>query len=232
MKKLANIALLLLLLLIIGGAIFVNIKLKQKADEIIRLKFENAKYETLIAKNGETITRQEQNIMTLKQAKDLAEDEIKSLKALGVKNASTIVWLTTENKRLKLEASYVTPPDTIVIPGPSPDISSTYLKVPAPFHYLNDPWIVIRGTVKSTGVTIDSTIVYSKPSITLGWSTGFLKKSKPIVVWKDKNPYTTVLDMNNIVIQSKPKFYQTPMWHRLEGAAILFGIAKGVQAIK
>jgi hypothetical protein len=75
-------------------------------------------------------------------------------------------------------------------------------------------------------------IVFSQPSIVLGWETSYLKKSKPIVVFQDQNPYTVVTDMNNLVIQQKPKFYKRPWWYRLEGGAMVLGSVVLLNSLK
>jgi hypothetical protein len=46
--------------------------------------------------------------------------------------------------------------------------SKNFISVPKSFSVLNDPWIRIRGTVKKTGVDIDSVITRSEPTIAFG----------------------------------------------------------------
>jgi hypothetical protein len=199
--------------------------------QIVTLQKDNMSFQTTITKKDGIISTQEQQIVTYEVFKDQDAEMIKQLRKQGLKDASVIVTLQTENTRLKIEAQYKpgTIIDTLVVHD-GPDLK-TYLRVPLPFEF-KDQWLYYTGRVKTTGVVLDTLITYSQPSITLGWSTGFLKKSKPIVVFHDKNPYTVVTDMNNIVTQNPLKFYQTPWFHRVEGAAIAVGIGWGIKQIK
>ena len=199
--------------------------------QIVTLQTDNMAFQTIITKKEGIISTQEQQIVTYKVFKAQDDSLIKVLRKQGLKDATVIITLQTENRRLKTEAQYK--PDAVIdtmVVHDGPDLK-TYLRVPLPFSF-KDQWLVYGGRVKTTGVTMDSLIVYSQPSISLGWSTGFLKKSKPIVVFHDKNPYTVVTDMNNIVIQNPLKFYETPWFHRVEGAAIAVGIGWGIKQIK
>ena len=139
--------------------------------------------------------------------------------------------MQTENKRLKLELSYKPDSviDTLVIhDGPN---LKTYLKVPIKAGF-KDQWLQLDGTVKTTGFTMDSIIVYSEPQIVIGWSKKFLKKSKPIIDFSDKNPYTKVISMENKIIVKPVPFYRNPWFYRAEGVVVLFGVLEGVKAIK
>lgn len=199
--------------------------------QITTLQKDNMTFQTTITKKEGIISTQEQQIVTYKLFKDQDEKMIKELRQQGLKNATVIVTLQTENRRLKTEAQYK--PDAVIdtlIVHDGPDLK-TYLRVPLPFSF-KDQWLSYEGRVKTTGVAMDSLIVYGQPSISLGWSTGFLKKSKPIVVFHDKNPHTVVTDMSNIVIQTSQKFYQTAWWHRLEGAVMITGVGWGLKQIK
>jgi hypothetical protein len=227
MKKLIIALVIVLVLAVTFGTYQV---LKQK-NQIQELTLSNQNFKSIITARGEILVLQEQQLTTLKNLNAQDAQLIKDLKKKGVKDVSTIVQLTTENKRLKLELSYKpnTIIDTLVIKEGA-DLK-TYLRVPLPFEHLGDPWLYAQGVVKTTGVTLDSLIVHSQPSIVLGWETKFFKKSAPIVVYQDQNPYTVVTDMSNIVIQQKPKFWKTPWWHRVEGAVLMFGTVVGVNAL-
>jgi hypothetical protein len=237
-KKLAPktkliIGVVIVVLLLIGVS-FISGKIKQARwdAEINRLRVENQTYQQLVTKKGEIITIQEQRIVTLQQAKEAALLNLAELKDLGIKNASTIIHLQTEVERWKVEAQYGSTPiiihDTVTVDGHS--IINDYLKVPQPWAF-KDQWLDIEGTVKTTGVTIDSLNSYSDLRIVLGYSRGFLKKSKPSIVFTDKNPYTVVKDMSNVVIVNKPPFYKRPWFNRLEGAALFYGGMRAYQAV-
>ncbi len=227
--------------LVIGIAVLVAIvlalsyfaiKLNNSEHQLSQAQDSIQTFESVVTEQGKIITKQEQRIMYAEKANDLYIKLIDSLYATGVKNVSTIINLKTEIKRLQLELSYK--PDTIIdtiVVEQGTDLK-TYLRVPQLFEHKNDPWFYCNGTIKSTGATIDSMIVFSQPSIVLGWETSYLKKSKPIVVFQDQNPYTVVTDMNNLVIQQKPKFYKRPWWYRLEGGAMVLGSVVLLNSLK
>ena len=221
-----------LLLCLLLGFIIGRKQVKAK-DRIIELLVnENQAYTTTLTRNKEYITTQDQLIITLKMAKEALLVDISDLKEKGIKDVSTIVKLNTEVKRLKIAGTYTIPVETIhdtVIVGSAEE--GTWLKIPKDWSF-KDKWLDIDGTVKATEVTINKLVSYGQPSITLGYSRGFLKKSKPIVVFEDKNPYTLVTDMSNVVIVNKPPFYKRPWFHMMEGAAIVVAGAWGVNQLK
>jgi hypothetical protein len=225
------------LLLALGTGFFIGRKQIKAKDHIISLLVnQNQEYESTITKSNAHISTQDQFITSLKLAQQALLFNIDSLKERGIKNVGAIVKLNTEIKRLKLEAQFTTPP-VIVNDTTVDDASITlgeekvYLRVPISWKF-QDKWLDVNGTVKYTGVTIDKLVSYSQPSITLGYSREFLKKSKPIVVFEDKNPYTLVTNMSNVVIINKPPVYNRPWFHMLEGAAIVVAGAWGVNQIK
>ena len=232
-------AALALLLLALGTGYLVGHRQAKAKDRIIEMLVnENQSYTTTLTQNKQYITTQDQRIVTLEMAKQALLVDIDSLKMKGIKDVSVIVKLNTEIKRLKLEASFTTPP--VVINDPldmSVDDSSVslgeeklYLRVPINWKF-QDRWVDLDGTVTSTGVKINKLVTYSAPSVTLGYSRGFFKKSKPIVVFEDANPYTLVTDMSNIKITKNPPFYNRPWFHMLEGAAIVVVGAWGVNQL-
>ena len=205
---------------------------KAKNKEIKRLQTEVQTFKTISIGKNEVIVRQEQSITDLKTAVEAGLIDLKALKAKGVKDASLILDLQTENTRLKLEATYEKPPviihDTVYVNG-NPVVSD-YMKVPQPWKF-DDQWTFIRGTVKTTGVTIDSLKTYNQPNITMGWSRGFLKKSSPIITWSDQNPYSVVKDMSNVVIINNPPFYKKTWFHILGGILIDEGVRYGIRRV-
>lgn len=178
------------------------------------------------------ITRQEQRIVTLQQAKEALLINVAELKDKGIKDVQVIVDLKTENDRLQLQAQYASKPqvihDTVVVNG---SISIyDYIRVPMVWSF-EDKWSSIVGTVKTDGVIIDSLITYSQPNVTLGWSRGFFKKSKPLVVFSDANPYNRVKDMSNVVIISNLPFYKKPWFYQLEGVIGTLTVQYGIRRI-
>lgn len=228
------IPLILLAVIIITGGAYLQGKRVQKAKdaEITQLKGEKQTFLTLYNSNKEIVAQQKQTIVTLKMAKEALLIDLQTLRALGVKNTSLIVDLKTEVARLKLEAQYNNTPqiihDTVWQNGTV--VISDYLKVPQPWKY-DDPWLNIAGTVKTTGVTIDSLKSWSEPKIVLG-SSRKLFNSDPIVVYTDKNPHTTVKDMSNIVIINKPPLYKRPGFYAIEGVITTLAILWGANQLR
>jgi hypothetical protein len=183
-------------------------------------------YKTFRASDGEIINRQEQEIIDMGRYEKDDAKLIAELKARGITDASTIINLQTENKRLKLELSYKPTGhvDTVVInTGPNP---GTYLRVPQIFGY-KDQWLSATGIVGTVGITLDSIIMNNQPQIVIGWTGGFFKKSQPVIDYSDKCPYVRVTSMKNIVIIKDPPFYKRPWFYRLEGALLLGGAEYG-----
>lgn len=218
------------LFFLIGGAIYLFLRNRALQNEINVANIHLGEFKTDTTKLGSVISTQKQNILTLRQAKQLLEYENAQLKDKRIKDATTIIWLETEIERLKIFAHYTdTIIDTLVIEKGA-DLK-TYMKVPKDFSY-NDDWFSIYGKVKTTGVLFDSITSFSQPSIVLGYDKAFFKKPVPIIVYSDKNPHSKVLSMNNMVIKQKPPFYKTPWFYRLEGAGIFYGGLKAVELLK
>lgn len=230
LKKAWIILMILTIAASVGFAFITALGIRKAQTELTSARDSIQTFKEIVGARSQIIARQEQEIVTLKNFKAQDEALIKELKADGIKKVNTIIKLETENKRLKLEASFKpdSTVDTLVVTeGPAP---GTYLRVPQPFSY-GDRWTFVAGNVKSTGVTIDSLITFNEPQIVLGWSKGFLKKSKPIVDYSDKCPYVRVTSMENrIIVRPKP-FFQNPWILRLEGALGLYGAQRLVQAV-
>jgi len=232
MKKLERV-LLISILTIFGLAGLLATRYINKQEQLLSQTQDSLQtFQTIVTERGEQLVLQEQKIISLEFINKTQKALLDSLHKIGIKNVTTIVQLKTEIKRLKIELDYKPDPiiDTIIIQDGT-ELLKTYLKVPQYFEHSGDPWFYTNGYVKSTGVTLDSTVVFSQPSIVLGQETGYFKKAAPIVVYSDRNPYTTVIDMNNLVIRQKPRFYKTPWWYRAEGAALMFVTTIGVNAL-
>ena len=231
-KWIIGISTAVLLFAMFSGYFYGVSQVKAKDKEISTLTTEAQTFKTITVGKNEIIGRQEQRITDLETAEKAGLINTAELKAEGVKNVQTIVALKTEIDRLKLQGNFNTPPqvihDTITQNG-TLNIQD-YLKVPLGWKF-TDKWTNIEGTVKTSGVVIDSLITFSEPSITLGYSRGFFQSSKPIVVFKDNNPYTKVKDMSNIVIINKPPVYKRTWFHLLEGIGIDEGLRYGIKRL-
>lgn len=231
-KWIVGISIAALVVLLVTVYVKGRVDQKAKDAEITRLISENQAFTTVISKNKETITTQEQRIVDLDIAVQANLLDLKALRAKGVKDTQTVIDLRTEVARLNLEAGYVTPP--VIIHDPV-TLVGDYMKLPQLWFYptlaFPDKWLKINGVITTKGVTIDSLFSYSEPSIILGYSTGFLKKSKPIIVFSDKNPYNVVKDMSNIVIYKKLPFFQRPWVNKVEGVLFVLGVQWGLKQL-
>lgn len=187
-------------------------------------------YKTEKLKSGQIISTQAQTITTMKNAIEAGLVEKKELKELGLKKDVTIIRLEKDVARYKLEASYVHT-DTTVVHDTIID-NQGYIKVPQEFIF-RDAWMQMHGTIKLTGVTIDSLHTIIKPTYYLGYQRqGLFKPLKPTITAKDENPYVSTTDMQNIVIQDKKPIYKTAWWHRAEGAAAFVGLLELIKFLK
>jgi len=231
-NKAAFVVIILAVLFLLVTVVKNNAERDRQEAIMLKLKADNTAMSTLITSQGDIISIQEQRIFTSEEARKANLLDIAELKAQKIKDVSTIIKLENEVKRLKLELSYNTDPEIIVDTVYIKDTMqlNTYLKVPLGFQF-NDDWTTVKGVVKSTGVTIDELITRSQGTIMMGYSTGFFKKSHPIITYKDNNPHITTTAMQNTVIIQRPPFYKTPLWHRLEGAAGAYLIIRGAQRV-
>lgn len=216
MKK--NLIYIGLFILVIGVIIvFSRSKIKQK-DELIGLLTEDIhKYEKIIIDKDRKIYTQKQTLSSLENALEAELVNKKELKEKNIKLLESIVRFQDEIKRLntiielqKPETIIIEKTDTIYPPG-------TYLKVPVSFNY-KDKWLFQSGRVLSSTIEIDTLLIKSDYTITLGWEkTGFFDKMEPVVFVENKNIYSDVSGMQNVVIVEKPPIYKRPWWYRMEG---------------
>ena len=224
MKKGIIIAMPIIIGILIGVVIILCYKFRSATD-LNDLYATNLKqYEIYVTDQGKKIGVQEQTIATLEDAITVGLVREDELKEKNLKQVTAIVRLTQEVVRLSIiaditDAEVITITDTVSEMPPG-----SYLKVPADFFY-SDDWTLLSGVILGHTIRVDSLRIKTEPSIFLGYQkAGFFKPLKAVVTVEDKNPYVSTIHMENVVIRQKPPFYKRPWWHRLEGAAIYFGI--------
>lgn len=169
---------------------------------------------------GREIATQRQVIASLENAVAAGLVTNEELKELNIRRAQQIVRLEAEIKRM-LETDYTVPP--IIIKD---SLDFEYIRIPQQFSF-EDDWTEIFGTIHAQGVTIDDLTVFTETNIFTGYRrTGFFKPLEPVVTIRHDNPYMQTQAMENITFTQKPPFYKRPNWHRMEGAAVLYGILK------
>jgi hypothetical protein len=174
---------------------------KQKEDSLIQV----------INKKGEEITTQKQLLITEKQAKDMLLLENENLKKIKSK-----VKVVTKTEVKEVFIPYDT---TIIIHDSLYD--STFI---AKGFSVNDKWYSVKGITLKKGIYIDKIAFNNEIETVIGYEKpkGIKKlweSSKPVVQVNNKNPYSSTVQMENIVIQPpKKKFYQTKGFYFLAGA--------------
>jgi hypothetical protein len=180
-------------------------------------------FEVIVTDQGKTISVQEQRVATLDNAIAAGLVREEELKEKDLKRLDYIVRL--ENEIAMHDISVDLPDSNLVVISETDTVcpEGVYLKVPADFFY-SDEWAKLAGTVNGPDISIRELRMINKPSIFIGYQKqGFFKPLKPVVTVEDANPYVSTFHMENVSIQQKPPFYKRPWWHRLEGAALLFG---------
>ena len=84
--------------------------------------------------------------------------------------------------------------------------------IPKSFSFKSE-WMNIDGKIQKESLVLDSMKIKNESTITVGWKKGgFLNLSRiPIVEIKNTNPYLSVTQMSNVVIQKKKGLFQKPL---------------------
>ena len=199
MKKVYRILLLVTLLFLVISMLDScekDVQNKNLLRNISNLDIENQRFKTEIKKNGDKINSQSQIILTQKQAIDNGLIEIDGL------------------KRIKSKVSVVTSTkiDTVFIPYNRVVVDSSSS---SPIQYRNyfdyqEPkgWYSISGYSSDFGVGIDSLSIKNDFSIYIAdKKLGFFKKANPEVLLINRNPYTEIIQMKNVIITVNQSFY-------------------------
>ena len=216
-KKNLLLALLLIssILLVCGWA-YERAELKEYKDQMLKFDLKEQKFLETIDEDGTRIVEQEQIILSQKDAINNHLVEIKNLKK--IKSQVIINTITKVDSVFIPFVSDTTIKDTLVL--------DNYIFVPQRFSLL-DEWYSFDGTIKKSGVLLDSISFNNKLSLTIGSkSNGFFKKPKPIVLVEYSNPYVSTTAMHNIIIKDDLKFYDKKgFWY---GFGVVSGIGVGI----
>jgi hypothetical protein len=106
--------------------------------------------------------------------------------------------------------------DTLFIPYEVPihimPDGSKWLEVPLKFRK-SDDWYSIKGTIETHGVKFDSLSFKNDFTIATGkehydsWLKNLLKKNNTVIQIQDKNPYSTTLTLQQIVVKEKRRYF-------------------------
>lgn len=167
--------------------------------------------------DGSVTTSQRQLIMSMSDAIRNNALQLEELKKIA---SQVHVRTETEIKEVEVPSPY--PVEVLKID------TLNYLRMPAKFSTNKNGWFSLNTTLHKVGedsaaLTIDSLKVWNEYYVTVGYKTHFFKKDEPLVEVKNLNPYTSVTDMNNIVIKEKKGVFQKRGFWMALGSAITIG---------
>lgn len=193
-------------LLVVFGSIIVFLvwllwdsqtRLNSFKEQVSKFEISKQFFNESLSNDSTIIAEQEQIILSQKEAIELGVLEVEKLKK--VKSQVKTITIT------KIDSVFIEFHDTLRI---SDTIYPTgTIKVPKRFN-LNKEHYRLGGIVLLDGLLVDSLKVKNEMKLTIAnKSMGFLKKSKPVVQIENTNPYISTIDMKNIIIEDKRKFY-------------------------
>lgn len=203
---------------------------KQK-DELVKqlseYKIENKFYRSERQKDSSLIVTQNQTIMSQKDAIRLGlldvDKRIKSIESqLQAKLSVTVVkkdvpFIPTN---FADTSGWVRNKDGVLIKTDSISVPQDY--------GLAEKWFRIKGTIRKSGLKIDTLELPAKFTVTYGKEkSGFLNLGRtPVVQIKSDNPYIDVASLNNIVVKKPKSFFNSPLFYGSVGIILGIFIAK------
>ena len=215
---------LLIPVVIIAVLIFAQVRQsKQYRETVHALDSTSIAFETYRLKTDELVSRQTAIVLAQEDAIALGFVEQERLEKLNLKRIAGNVKLQEKITMLEKELAFVKEP-VVVYRDTSyegRDVTLKYLEVPTSLSY-SDKWMNLYATIDVPVSRIDTIGFLSIPEITLGWERqGFLKKQKRTVFYTNENPYVTVVDMQNVIIEKPKKWYQTDV-AKITGGIVVF----------
>lgn len=218
----------LLLFAIIGILIYTNItSIRSRRAMISALDSTSTAFDTYRLTNEQKVSEQRATILTQEDAIVMGLIEQERLTELHIKSVDANVKLVERIEALKREAEFVNKPqiisrDTLYA---EKDTTLRYMQIPTGIKY-SDKWIDLYATVDYPISTFDTINVLSVPEITLGWQKqGVLQRPERTVFYTNENPYVTVVDMKNVIVEEPKKWYQTD-WAKVTGGILGFEILR------
>ena len=159
-----------------------------------KLELTNQSFKEVLTKDSIKISKQEQLILTQKDAIELGLLELDKLKK--IKSQVKI------ESQVRIDSVFLPFTDSIYITVKDTSFLSRKFSI-SKKHYS------INGSTLNKGIQIDSLFIFNDVKITLGNERlGIFKKNIPIVKVENSNPYIKTINMNNIVIKDEKKIYQ------------------------
>ena len=155
-----------------------------------------------INEEGGLILEQKQVILSQKDAINNNLLEINRLKK--IKSQVKII------SQIALDSVFIPFHDTLYIDTSNKinNALNSFISVPRKFN-ISNMFYSFDGTVKKTGVILDSVRFNNQMTITFGLkSIGIFKKPTPVVDIEYNSPYINTKSLNNIVIKNELKWYE------------------------
>ena len=192
----------LLVLCLIAYTLALRADLNDYKRQVKKLDLQQTEFITMVDKQGLVISEQEQIILSQKDAIEMNLLEIENLKKV--------------NSQVSVVTQTIV--DSVFIPFQSDTLKN---------FGLYDKWYGLSGIVENRGVKLDSIYFNNDMRITIGYKkNGWFKKPSPIVKIKNENPYSRVVNMQNVVIDNPTK------WYEKKGFLIGVGLLGGIVIMK
>ena len=192
----------LLVLCLIAYTLTLRANLNDYKRQVKKLDLQQTEFITMVDRQGLLISEQEQIILSQKDAIEMNLLEIENLKKV--------------NSQVSVVTQTIV--DSVFIPFQSDTLKN---------FGLYDKWYGLSGIVENRGVKLDSIFFNNDMRITIGYKkNGWFKKPSPIVKIKNENPYSRVVNMQNVVIDNPTK------WYEKKGFLIGVGLLGGIVIMK
>lgn len=183
-----------------------------------KLQLEKQVFSTQRAKDSSEIVKQQQLVLSEREAKELGLIQL-SKEIASLKKVTAQIKSTTEFIYDKLDIPFDSSKNTPVIIQVD---SSDYLKLPQAFKD-SSKWFNTEAFVDKKGLHFDKLQFKNEAILTIGLEyKGLLSKPNPQVVLQNMNPHATTTQFSNVIVQNKKKWYQT------NGFWWAFGLFKGL----
>ena len=174
---------------------------------------------TTISRQGKKITRQNQIILTNKQA--IQQGLIENTRLKKIKSQVRIIT------RVKIEKEFIPFNDYDIFDDVGYLDTEKMISVPKPFKMLNE-WYWIAGRIVKKGIEIDSIQFFNRMTITIGDKKlkglrNVFKHRIPTVEIVNESPYVSVEGLQNVVIKKRRK-----RWYETTTFKVMVGFGMGL----
>lgn len=167
-------------------------QLEELTKNLESVELDKTKFERTVNLQGQEIAHQRQVIAAKDEAIMLGLEQIKGYK--NIKNQIKVVTKT------EFDTIYAT------LEKDTNELGEITTK----FKYAEE-WLSFNGQVLDSGVSISDLAIKNEYTLTIAdKKLGFFKKPEPTVVLLNKNPYTKVEGMTNIIVKQNQPFYKRP----------------------